>query len=115
MNNEFEFWYPVIIESQPDFEGHIHKKEVLKTGHISYGGRLLCGGTREVLKNQIKKKYEAQEVKDKVSKLRVERTKICPECQEKYKKNGHSPWAAWVEGKALKVTSVEKTVVPKNT
>lgn len=100
MDEQFEFWYVAIIEKQPDFEGKIHEKEVLKTGHISYGGRLLCGESREVLKNKTKKKYEAQEVKEKTAKLRVERTRICVECQEKYRKNGHSAWTAWVEGKA---------------
>lgn len=110
MDSEFDFWYPVIIENQPDFEGHIHQKEVLKTGHISHGGRLLCGESREVLKNRVKKDYEAQSIKDKTVKLRVAHTKICPECLTKYMKNGHSAYHAWVEGKPLKVTSIEKAV-----
>lgn len=118
MDEQFEFWYVVIIENQPDFEGHIHSKEVLKEGHITHGGRLLCGESREVLKNRVKKKYGAQTIKDKTTKLRVECVRMCSECQEKYKKNGRSAYNAWVEGKALEVTSIEKPTpfsVPQDT
>jgi hypothetical protein len=100
MDEEFEFFYLVIVEVQIGLDGKEYYKDVLVEGHITHGSRLLCGESREVLRNQVKTKYEAQTVKEKVAKLRVERTKVCPVCQEKYKKNGHSAYTAWVEGKA---------------
>lgn len=93
MDNEFEFFYPIIIEHQMDFEGHDHPKEVLLVGHIVHGGRLLCGESREVIKNR------AKATKEKTVKARIEKTKVCQECSDKYKKNGHSAYAAWIEGK----------------
>jgi hypothetical protein len=113
VDSDFQFWYPVIVEKQPDFEGHIHEKEILKEGHINYGGRLLCGESREVLKNRVKKEYEKQEVREKASKTRVDRTKICPACTAKYMKNGRSAYCAWVEGKP-KVAATKELIVPQN-
>lgn len=94
MDEEFEFWYPVIIEKQMTFEGREVIKEVLLKGHIIHGGRLLCGESMEVIKNRSKA------TKDKTSKKRVERTSLHEECSRKYRLNGHSAWTAWVEGKA---------------
>lgn len=93
MDEEFEFWYPVIIEKQMTFEGKEVAKEVLLRGHIIHGGRLLCEKSMEVLKNQVKAKNA------KISKKRIERTRLCEECQRKYRLNGHSAWNAWAEGK----------------
>lgn len=111
MENGFEIWYPVIIESQLDFEGHAHQKEVFATGHISYNGRLMCGESREVLKNRLKV-APISIVKDKTAKIRAERTKVCVACQKKYRENKQSAWSAWVEGKpktvAVKLPALNK-------
>ena len=101
MDEEFEFWHPVIVEFQIGLDGKLFPKEVLCEGHIIYSGRLLCGESREVLKNQIKAKFQAKEVKEKTLKKRVERTKVCAECLRKYRKNGDSAYSAWVEGKPI--------------
>jgi hypothetical protein len=99
MDENFEFWYPIITEVQLGLEGQQFHKEVLKTGHILYSGRLLCGESMEVLKNQVKKTCEAQTIKDKTLKVRVERVGLCQECQRKYKRNNRSAYTAWVEGR----------------
>lgn len=103
MDENFLFWHPVIIEYQLDFEGKEHKHEVLCEGHILYGGRLLCKESMEVLKNHCKNTPKAI-VKDKTMKVRS-KVKICPTCQDLYKKNLYSAWNAWVEGKPKTVSS----------
>jgi hypothetical protein len=108
MDDNFAFWYPVIIEVQLGLDGKEFPKEVLKTGHILYRGRPMCGIVMEVAKNKTKKRFDAETVKEKTVKLRVAGTKICADCQEKYKENEQSAWSSWTEGKALKVTSTEK-------
>lgn len=94
-DSEFEFFYPVIIEKQLDFEGHVHNKEILLEGHILHGGRLLCGENMEIVKKRSKVPT------GKIVKLRDEKTKLCQECSRLYKKNGHSAWTKWVEGKPI--------------
>jgi hypothetical protein len=99
MDELFTFWYPVIIDQQTDFEGHIHSKEILGVGHIVHSGRLLCRESKERLKNQIKAK------KEKVLSKRVEKKPVCPVCLDKYKKNGDSALIAWTEGKPKSVVA----------
>lgn len=99
MDDLFAFWYPVIIDQQIDFEGHIHNKEVLLEGHILHSGRLLCGESKERLKNLVRAK------KDKVLAKRAEKVKVCSECRRKYKKNGDSAYFAWTEGKPKAVVA----------
>lgn len=101
MDEEFEFWYPVIIEVQIGLDGHEYPKDVLLEGHILHGGRLLCKESMEIIKNQVKTRSKAHTVKEKRVKQRVERTKVCQECSRLYKKNGHSAWTKWVEGKPI--------------
>lgn len=104
MDNEFEFFYPIVTEKQIGLlDGKIYEKDVFLEGHITHGGRLLCGESREVIKNRRKTK------KEKTAKTRIDKTKICIVCTEKYKKNGHSAWKAWVEGKP----KVPPTKLPK--
>lgn len=108
MDEEFQFWYTAITEVQLGLEGKKFEKNVLIEGHIVHSGRLLCGESREVLQNRVKKKYEAQSVKGLPFKVRQGRTKICPKCTVGYMRNGHSAYHKWVEGESLKVTSIEK-------
>jgi hypothetical protein len=99
MDEEFTFFYPVINDVQLDFDGHRIHKDVLLEGHIYHGGRILCGQSKEVLKNQVKVKFEKQTVKEKMLKVRDPKAKLCLECLRLYKKNGHSALQAWIEGK----------------
>lgn len=98
MDEQFSIWYPVIIENQLDFEGHVHSKEVLSLGHILHNGRLLCKGSMEAIKNKLKV-APITVVKDKTVKGRVEKTRLCRECLKQYRANPSSAYAAWVEGK----------------
>lgn len=105
MDEKFQFWYPVVVELQTSFlDKHVFSKEVLCSGHILHSGRLMCGESMEITKNQCGAK------KEKTVKLRVPNVAICPTCLAKYMRNGDSAYRAWVEGKALKVTSIEKPV-----
>lgn len=104
MDDEFQIFYPVIIEIQEDFEGHEHINEVFCEGHILHGGRLLCGEAKEAVKNRVGAK------KEKIVEKWKRGTKIHPECQRKYMKNGHSAWTAWVEGKPIPAYGKETPV-----
>lgn len=118
MDEKFSFWYVSIIEVQLGLEGKAFPKNILLEGHILHSGRLMCGESMEILLNRVKKKYEAQTVKGLPFKIRQGRVKLCPVCTARYMKNGDSAYAAWVEGKALKVTSIEKPTpfsVPQDT
>jgi hypothetical protein len=118
MDERFTFWYVSIVEVQLGLEGKEFHKNVLLEGHISHSGRLMCGESMEILLNRVKKSYEAQTVKGLPFNVRQGKTKICPICTSKYMKNGDSAYNAWVEGRALKVTSIEKPTpfsVPENT
>lgn len=110
MDEQFTFWYVAIVEVQLGLEGRAFSKDVLLEGHIVHSGRLLCQQSMEVLKNQASRNHEAKTVKGLPFKNRQGRVKICPACTARYMKNGHSAYNAWVEGKPLKVTSIEKPV-----
>jgi hypothetical protein len=110
MDDNFTFWYPVVIEVQLSLDGKEFSSEVLKTGHILYQGRPMCGESMEVLKNRTKKTYEAQTIKDKTVKLRVPHIRICSECQEEYRGNKNSALYAWIEGKPKPASGIERPV-----
>lgn len=111
MDEQFSFWYVAIVEVQLGLEGKEFHKNVLLEGHIEYRGRLLCEESREVLQNQVKKKYEAQTIRGFPFKSRQGRTKLCPVCTAKYMKNGRSAYSAWVEGKP-KVPATKELISP---
>lgn len=116
MDERFTFWYVAIVEVQLGLEGKAFSKDVLLEGHIVHSGRLLCQQSMEVLKNEAGRKCGAKTIKGLPFKVRQGRIKICPDCTAKYMRNGDSAYRAWVEGKALKVTSIEKVVgVPQDT
>ena len=103
--DKFVYWYPVIEETQVDFEGREHTHEVFCEGHISCDGRLMCGESREVLKNQAKAK------KDKTTKERKVTPKMCPVCLEKWKAHPESRYYRFVHGTPVKVTVNEVPVI----
>jgi hypothetical protein len=110
MDEQFTFWYLAVDEVQLGLEGKEFHKNVLVEGHIEHSGRLMCGESREVLQNRVKKTYEAQTIKGIPFKNRQGRTKICPVCTAAYMKNGRSAYSAWVEGKP-KVPATKEIVL----
>lgn len=102
MDEKFSFWYPVLEETQVDFEGRPYIKEVFCTGHILYNGRLMCGESREVLKNRVKAK------KEKTFSARKPTPKMCPHCLNEWRNCPDSPYYKFVHGAPEKVTSIER-------
>lgn len=81
MDKGFTWFYPVKVEHQLDFEGKLHPKEVVLEGHIVYGEMLLCKQSRDALKKRSKAD------KEKKVNHRIDRTKVCKECMEAYKRH----------------------------
>lgn len=105
MDSAFKFWYPVIVETQVDFEGRLHDHEIFCMGHIVFKGRLMCGETREVLMNQVKAKKSKEQDKRAVT------PKMCPVCLDAWKANPESSYYRYVNGVPAKVTSVERNLI----
>lgn len=96
MDDNFAFWFPITYIEQLTFENQTIKIEKFEDGHIVYGGRLMCGESREVILNHLHTK------ESKTLKRRPEHLKLCKECDHKYRMNGHSAYHAWVNGEAIK-------------
>jgi hypothetical protein len=105
MDDKFTYWYPVIEETQIDFEGTPHTHDVLCEGHIIYSVRLMCGESREVLKNRVKAK------KEKISKKREVTPKMCPVCLEAWKNHPDSQYYRFVHRTPVRVTVKEVPVI----
>lgn len=104
MDAVFKFFYPVIVETQVDFEGRPHDHDVFLEGHIVYKGRLMCGESREVIMNRSKAKKSKELEKRTIS-------KVCPVCLQAWRECPESPYYRYVNGVPAKVTVVEKNVV----
>jgi hypothetical protein len=111
-DENFTFFYPVLISEQIAFrdDGTTYTKKMdnLGEGHILHQGRLMCGESMTVLKNRSGAR------KVSIKKVRATDKKLCPACQEKYKKNLDSAWGKWARGEAVKaggtIEVVETTV-----
>lgn len=97
MDEQFSYWYAVQVEEQLDFEGKVHKHEVVVEGHIVHNEVLMCRESREV----VMKTKKAQ--KEKKLSLRLPYAKLCPVCLERYKNHPLSAWHRWMK-------SIENTV-----
>lgn len=95
MNDEFQVWFPIKFVDQLTFTNQTVHVEVFGEGHIVYQGILMCGESREKLKNAFGAK------KDKTVVGRPSSVKICETCARKYRANGRSPWSNWVEGNPI--------------
>lgn len=105
MDEKFAYFYPIIIETQLDFEGRPHDHEVFCEGHIVFKGRLICGESREVVVKNSKA------TKSKEMPKRATTPKLCLACQEGYRNNPESPYYRFVHGTPVKVTAAERNVV----
>lgn len=105
MDEQFTYFYPVVIEQQLDFKGHAHPHEVLLDGHIVHNEVLMCKESRERLL-RINKAEKAKKVS-----LRVPYTRICPVCLEAWKQHPDSPYYKFTHGKPTKLVSKEVPVV----
>ena len=103
MDAVFKIFYPIIEETQDDFEGRPHTYDVFCEGHITYKGRLMCGESREVVMNRAKAK-KSKELDKRTT------AKLCPVCLEEWRKCPESPYYRYVNGVPAKVTVVEKNV-----
>lgn len=110
MDAIFRVFYPIIIETQIDFEGRPHDHEVFCEGHILYHGRLMGkneDGTPETMEAIMSKS------KAKKSKILDKRTtaKMCPACLQAWRECPESPYYRYVNGVPAKVTVVEKPII----
>lgn len=89
----FKYFYCTTIETQPallagspDIQVEVSAGDV----HIVYKGRLICGESREVIKNSVKKLHGVKE-----GDTFPKNAPFCPACKEGYKSNPESPWYKW--------------------
>lgn len=105
MDKQFVFWYPIVEEKQLDFEGREHIKQVFCEGHIVHNGRLMCGESREVIKNKAGAK------KEKTQDSRAVTPKMCPVCLKAWKAHPDSSYYKYVNGVPSKITNIERPLV----
>ena len=92
MDDKFKFVYPIIQVEQlafgDDGKSRRHMVDTFGEGHILYQGRLMC--------EKVLPKDKRHKITTKT--LRIEGSRICLSCQQKYKDNLDSDWNKWISG-----------------
>lgn len=95
VDKPFRYFYCTKQETQPSlFVGGKSTIAEVSVGdvHIVFRGRLMCGESREVLKNRLK----ATDVRE--ADTLPKNVPMCPLCSENFKKEPTSPWYKFVGG-----------------
>ena len=108
MDSQFSFFYPIIEETQIDFEGRTHIHEVFCEGHILFNSRLMCIDICKETMDDIMKRVGAK--KKKILPRRTPKG-LCPTCLEQYKNNPDSAYYRFTHATPIKVTSTERPLV----
>ena len=94
MKSEINYWCAVGIVKQQAFREDgttydVDKDHPVGDQHILYQGVLMCGASRETLKNKLHAK------KVKSVKIRLINVPLCKKCEAKYKANSNLAWSKW--------------------
>lgn len=95
MKDNIKYWSVVGTVKQIAFreDGTTYDHEILSPigeQHVLYNGVLMCGKSRNALKDKFKTK------KQKTVQLRIENLPLCKDCEKKYKKNSNLAYQKWV-------------------
>lgn len=95
MKSDVSYWCAVgVVKQQAVREDgaiyEVDKDHPVGEQHILYQGVLMCGASRDTLKNKL----HAKRVRN--VKLRIENVPLCKKCEAKYKANSNLAWVKWV-------------------
>ena len=89
MSDGIKFFYPIKNASQLTFDGRQTIVPLYQEGHLDRGGYLLCGASKQKLKDDCNTKN------DTLRTASIFGVPICKECQRVYKKT-NSTYLKWV-------------------
>ena len=88
MNDGIKFFYPIKNASQLTLDGRPIIVPLYQEGHLDQGGYLLCGASKQKLKDGYSTKN------DTLRTTLISGVPICKKCQEAFKNT--SAWTKWV-------------------
>jgi len=98
MSDGIKFFYPVKYAVQLALSGRSITVPLYQEGHLDQGGYLLCGASKQKLKDGVGTKN------DTLRTIMIHGVPICKKCQEVYRAT-NSTWLKWASPTSTRNTS----------